>query len=180
NLKYLMIMLYVTFFTTQVHAQDPQWDDTKQSGWKKEFKQVGILSRVDSASQKAYLYATTSKTPKPLIVSLHTWSGNYSQKDPVAEEILARNWNYIHPDFRGKNNHPQAMGSPLVVADIEDAIHYALQHTNADPDEVHIVGVSGGGYDTLLIELYINYHVISISVRVPMSALYSWYTHLDA
>lgn len=169
-----IILLFA--LSIHIHAQtDPQWDDTKQSAWRKEFKKVEIPSNADGELQKAYLYGTTSKTPKPLIVSLHTWSGTYSQKDPLTAEILARDWNYIHPDFRGKNDHTEAVGSPLVISDIEDAIRYAIEHTNTDPHEVHIIGVSGGGYATLLSYMNVDYPVKSFSAWVPISDINAWY-----
>ncbi|HJS00381.1 MAG TPA: GDSL-type esterase/lipase family protein, partial [Flavobacterium sp.] len=116
-----------------------------------------------------------SKTKKPLIVSLHTWSGDYTQKDPLINEILARDWNYIHPNFRGVNNNKDAMASPKVIADLEDAIQYALKNTNSDPDDVHIVGVSGGGMATLVAYMNIKYPVKSFSAWAPISDLEAWY-----
>ncbi|MFA5326348.1 MAG: hypothetical protein WC384_01025 [Prolixibacteraceae bacterium] len=55
----------------------------------------------------AVFYKTSQTAPQPLVVSLHTWSGDYTQEDPLAKEILLRDWNYIHPDFRGVNNKQQ-------------------------------------------------------------------------
>ena len=121
------------------------------------------------------MYKSTSKTSQPLIVSLHTWSGYYNQTDPLTKEILARDWNYIHPDFRGANRTPSSMGSPLALADIEDAIQYALKHTNANPEEVHIIGVSGGGFATLAAFMNIEYPVKSFSAWVPISDIEAWY-----
>lgn len=62
---------------------------------------------------------------------------------------MARDWNYIHPDFRGPNRTFDSMGSQFVLSDIEDAIEFALKNTHADPNNVHIIGVSGGGFATL-------------------------------
>lgn len=175
NLSITVFLLFCFFIRSLQAQNDPAWDDTKRGNWKPPFKKIEIPSSVDGKLQKAYLYATTSKVAKPLIVSLHTWSGDYSQKDPLITEILARDWNYIHPDFRGKNNHPEAVGSPLVAADIEDAIRYALEKTHANPDEVHIVGVSGGGYATLLAYMNVHYPVKSFSAWVPISDIDAWY-----
>jgi lysophospholipase L1-like esterase len=88
---------------------------------------------------------------------------------------LARDWNYIHPDFRGKNGSPESTGSNLVIADIEDAIRYALKNTNSDPNEVHIIGVSGGGYASLLAYMNVTYPVKSFSAWAPISDLNAWY-----
>lgn len=177
NTKYLIGILLAFFLSINISAQtaDPEWDDTQSGTWSVKFKQVDITSSTDGKTQKVYLYSTASTTPKPLIVSLHTWSGNYRQKDPLTAEILARDWNYIRPNFRGKNDKPEAMGSPLVISDIEDAIKYALEHTNADPNEVHIIGTSGGGYATLLAYMNVAYAVKSFSAWVPISDIEAWY-----
>lgn len=156
-------------------AQEPTWDDTSKSKWGKGFTYVEIPSSIDGKVQKAYVYASKSKAKKPLIVSLHTWSGDYAQKDPLTTEILARDWNYIHPDFRGRNGTPASTGSPLVVSDIEDAIAFALKVTHADPEDVHIVGVSGGGYATLLAYMNVRYPIKSFSAWAPISDLNAWY-----
>jgi len=159
-----------------LYAQkDPTWDDTSNSKWKSVFQKVDIPSSSDGKIQKAYLYSSKSKTAKPLIVSLHTWSGDYTQIDPLANEIIARDWNYIHPDFRGPNKTSASMGSKLVISDIEDAIQYALKNTNSDPEDVHIIGVSGGGFATLVAYMNILYPVKSFSAWAPISDLDAWY-----
>lgn len=155
--------------------KDPAWDDTSKSKWDSNFEVVDIPSSADGEIQKAFIYKSKSKTSKPLVVSLHTWSGDYTQKDPITKEILARDWNYIHPNFRGANNKPEAMGSPLVISDVEDAIRYAVDYISADPNEVHIIGTSGGGYATLLAYMNIKYPVKSFSAWAPISDIEAWY-----
>ncbi len=174
--KKLLIYSFCLFSIFDLFSQtDPAWDNTSKSNWNEAFKKVEIKSSQDGNIQNAYLYATKSKTKKPLIISLHTWSGDYTQKDPLTNEILARDWNYIHPDFRGTNNKTDAMVSPKVIADLEDAIQYALKNTNTDPEDVHIVGVSGGGLATLAAYMNIKYPVKSFSAWAPISDLESWY-----
>lgn len=172
-----MVVCATTIFTlTSLFAQkDPTWDDTSKNNWDSAFQKVEITSSVDNKIQKAYLYSSKSKTPKPLIISLHTWSADYTQKDPLTKEILARDWNYIHPDFRGPNKTPESMGSQLVISDIEDAIAFALKNTNSDPNEVHIVGVSGGGFATLAAYMNVHYPVKTFSAWAPISDLETWY-----
>jgi Lysophospholipase L1 and related esterases len=155
--------------------KDPAWDDTSKNLWDSAFRKVEIPSSTDGKLQKAYIYCCHSKIRKPLIVSLHTWSGNYTQKDPLTKEILARDWNYIHPDFRGPNKNGESTVSRLVISDIEDAIQYALKQTNSDPNEVHIVGVSGGGLATLAAYMNVHYPVKSFSAWAPISDLEAWY-----
>jgi len=176
----LINILFVSFYFlegafTNLYAQkDLTWDYTSKSKWNSAFQKVEISSS-DGKIQQAYLYSSQSKMRKPLIVSLHTWSGDYTQNDPLTSEILARDWNYIHPDFRGPNKTIESTGSKLVIADIEDAIQYALKNTNADPEDVHIVGVSGGGFATLAAYMNIRYPVKSFSAWAPISDLEAWY-----
>jgi len=159
-----------------VFAQpETTWDNISKREWNSAFRNVEIPSSADGKIQKAFIYASKSQQKKPLIVSLHTWSGDYSQEDPLAREILARDWNYIHPDFRGANKTFESMGSNLVVSDIDDAIQFALKNTNADPEDVHIIGVSGGGMATLTAYMNLRYPVKSFSAWAPISDLEAWY-----
>jgi lysophospholipase L1-like esterase/pimeloyl-ACP methyl ester carboxylesterase len=170
----LSFICFCLFLSSQ--GQNTQrWDDTQKTAWPDGFIKVEIPSSADGKVQNAYMHATGSKTPKPLIVSLHTWSGDYKQKDPLTKEILARDWNYIHPDFRGPNNTPESTGSDLVISDIEDAIHYALKYCGADPEDVHVIGVSGGGFATLIAFMNVKYPVKSFSAWAPISDLEAWY-----
>lgn len=151
------------------------WDDTDTGKWSNEFEEVQMPSSLDNGLQGAILYKAKSDTPRPLIVSLHTWSGDYKQADPLARLMVEYDYNYIHPDFRGPNYTPHACGSEFVIADLEDAIAYAIKNMKADPNEVHIVGTSGGGYATLLAYMNVKYPVKSFSAWVPLSNLESWY-----
>lgn len=163
-------------FSNKLAAQQqPAWDDTSRVSWGAGMELVEIPSSVDGTKQKAFLYRSKHKDPRPLIVSLHTWSGNYAQKDPLAREVVALGYNYIHPDFRGPNNTPSATGSKLVVADIEDAIRFAVKNTRADPGNVHVVGVSGGGMATLLAYMNVRFPVKSFSAWAPISDVEAFY-----
>lgn len=158
-----------------VAQQDPTWDNTAKTAWSTAFQQVQIPSSADGTLQQAYFFKSTQKHPQPLIVSLHTWSGDYQQRDPMTNEILARDWNYIHPNFRGANNKPESMGSSSVLSDIKDAIEYAIKNGNVDPADVHVIGVSGGGYATLFAYMRLDYPVKSFSAWAPISDIEAWY-----
>lgn len=151
------------------------WDNTISKSWPEGFEKIEVESSSDRTLQNGIFYKTSQSTPQPLIVSLHTWSGDFTQEDPLAQEVLLREWNYIHPDFRGPNTNPDACGSELVIPDIEDAIQYAVSHGNVDKNQVHIIGVSGGGYETLLAFMKINFPVRSFSAWASISNLEDWY-----
>jgi len=179
-LRYHFISLSVLFlFLLPVLAGQgvtQSWDDTLNKGWPEECRVVDIRSSADGSFQKAWFYSSMSQEPAPLIVSLHTWSGDYNQQDPLVDEVIRRGWNYIHPEFRGANNRPEAGASALVISDIGDAIEFALRNSLSDPEDVHIIGVSGGGYATLAAYMKLDYPVRSFSAWAAISDLNSWYS----
>jgi dienelactone hydrolase len=160
-------------------ANPPYSAQNEDDGWRKDwpatFQEINILSTLDTSHQKAMFYPASGDGIQPLVVSLHTWSGDYRQKDQLAPMILKKGWNYIHPDFRGRNNHPDACGSEKVIPDIEDAIQYAMKHGNVDQDNIHVIGYSGGGYATLLMYMKTSLDIRSFSAWVPISDLVDWY-----
>ena len=66
-----------------------RWDDANAARWDADFKVVDIPSKTGGDPQKAYIYKA-SEAKRPLIVSLHTWSGDYRQADPLAAEAKAK------------------------------------------------------------------------------------------
>ena len=150
-------------------------DDEWKNHWPAGFQEISIPSSIGNSWQKAMFLPATGDGPQPLVVSLHTWSGDYRQKDLLAGKILEQGWNYIHPDFRGRNTRPEACGSEKVIPDIEDAIQYAFKNGQVDPDNIHVIGASGGGYATLLMYMKTSLDVRTFSAWVPISDLVDWY-----
>jgi len=135
-----------------------------------------VRSSMDNAWQKMYYYKSTNTTRQPLIVSLHQWSGNYADlKNSLAEETKQKNWHYVHPDFRGASNNPNAGGSDLAINDIDDAIEWAIQKFNVDASKIYVVGASGGGFATLCAYGRLKHKVASFTAWVPISDLGAWY-----
>ena len=140
-------------------------------------REIKYRSSADDSQQPAMYYSPVSEEPVPLLVALHTWSGDYRQDnhEACAQWCFEKDWAYIHPNFRGRNRRPEATGSELVVQDIVDAVAYAAQHGNVDPSRVYLVGTSGGGYTALLMagrhpELWAG-----VSAWVPIVDLERWY-----
>jgi lysophospholipase L1-like esterase len=171
----LLFIFFGFYFNGLCQISESNWDDNFSKNWCNEFEQVEILSSHDGSLQKAWFYKSSHSVLQPLIISLHTWSGDYNQEDPLAKEVLIRDWNYIHPDFRGANTNPQACGSSLVIADLEEAIRFAVRNGSVDTSNVHIIGVSGGGYTTLMAYMKLSYPVKSFNAWVPISNLSDWY-----
>lgn len=169
-------LLAILFTITSAYAQNSiKWDDTQSKNWPSQAKQVEIPSTTDGKIQKAYFYKSAENTPRPLIVSLHTWSGNYQQKDTLIQFCIQRGFHYIHPDFRGPNNTQEALGSDLVVSDIDDAISYSIANASVDPGNIHVIGVSGGGHATVLTYMKSKHNIRSFSAYVGIYNLIDWY-----
>jgi len=165
----------VGLFVCSPWAVGVEWDDTRNKNWPEGFNPVSITSSGDGSPQPAVYRPSSSKKPMPLIVSLHTWSGNYTQKDDLAPFIDTEDWHYIHPDFRGPNKSPQGCMSDLVIPDIDDSIAYAIKHGNVDLDNIFVVGASGGGYATLGSFVRLNHQVNTFLSWVPLSDVEAWY-----
>jgi hypothetical protein len=152
-----------------------KFDDTREPEWSKSFEIVDIKSGIDNCIQKSYFYKSRSNKQKPLIVSLHTWSGYYNQNDDLAEICKQKDLNYIHPDFRGANWTKDACCSELALADIDDAITYAIKNSNVDTTKIFVIGVSGGGYATLGTFMKSKHNISKFSAWASISDLVSWY-----
>ena len=148
-------------------------------------KEIKYQSSADQSEQPAFFYAPVSEKPVPLLVALHTWSGNYKQKYHKAIEqwCIKNGWAYIHPDFRGPNNRPEATGSKLVVADIVSAVEYAKKSTQIDGSAIYLIGTSGGGYTALVMAGHHPEIWAGVSAWVPISDLAVWHAqgkHVEA
>ena len=152
-----------------------QFDDTRKTLWDTDFQVVDIQSSLDKSLQKAYFFKSKSSAPKPLVVSLHSWSGTYEQKDELATLSKAKDLNYIHPDFRGVNWTKHACCSDLAMQDIDDAIDYAIKNSKVDLSKIFVIGSSGGGYATLATFMRSKHLIRRFSAWVPISDLPAWY-----
>ena len=123
-MKYWLTIFAFILTLSNINAQ------TASEDWSNEFEIVEIKSPIDGVLQKAYLYKTKSKLPQPLIVSLHTWSYDYSQFDSINVQSAEKDYNYIHPDFRGANNSKNACCSELAITDIDASIEFAINNKN--------------------------------------------------
>ncbi|VAW70078.1 hypothetical protein MNBD_GAMMA10-1530 [hydrothermal vent metagenome] len=150
------------------------WDDAPDHSWPDSYKIVSIQSTADAQNQKAY-FRKAHASLKPLLVSLHAWSGDFRQDDPLADIAMQYDWNYIHPDFRGPNWTKDACLSKKVISDIDDAIQYAIDNGTVDLENIFIVGESGGGYATLGAFLRTKHKIKAFLAWVPISDLVAWF-----
>ena len=122
-------------------------------GYPTEVQDIRYPSKADNSQQPALFYSPKSQKAAPLLVALHTWSSNYKQgggEIQYAKWCVQAGWNFIHPNFRGPNWTPPAMGSDLMVGDILSAVDYAKTNANVDSNRIYCIGVSGGGHASML------------------------------
>jgi pimeloyl-ACP methyl ester carboxylesterase len=154
-----------------------KWFRKGHLAWGKEFELVKIKSELDRQEQKAYFFKTKSTKKRPLVVSLHTWGGSYSQHDEFAQLCVKHDLNYIHPDFRGPNNSTWACCSNFALNDIDESIKYALSNSNVDTSRIFVVGASGGGYAAICTFMKSRYKINCISAWASITDLISFYEH---
>jgi len=151
------------------------WDRTKSEEWAEAFSVVEIPTKDSNEVQFAYAHLLQSVEPKPLVVSLHEWSSDYTHIDPISVLVADENWNYIHPDFQGPNWTKGACLSSKALRDIDASIDYAIKHGSVDLDNIFILGVSGGGYAALGAYLRSRHQVKGFQSWVPISDLTAWF-----
>ena len=171
-IKVLALLFILQPAFTEVKAKGSK--ESKRS-WPAECKKVEIVSTADGNLQPAWFFHAKSGQPRPLVVRLHAWSSDYTKVDDVAQLCIDNDYNYIHPNFRGPNNRPEACGSPLVIQDIDDAIDYVIAHANVDTTSIHIIGGSGGGYATLLCYMKIKHRIKTFTAWASITNLVDYY-----
>ena len=146
-------------------------------GWNKAVQTINYMSAADNTRQPMMFYKPQRDEPRPLLVALHSWSNDYRQKESAiyAEWAIANDWIFIHPNFRGPNNKPEATGSELVIADVLSAIDYAKANARVDESRIYAVGWSGGGFLGLLLAGRAPEIWAGVSAWVPISDLNAWY-----
>jgi len=145
-----------------------------------ERRKVMVTSTIDGSQQPCYVILPGSyleePAPAPLLVSLHTWSGDVEQRNMALEaEAEERGWIYLFPHFRGANRHPDACGSPLSQQDILDAVDWACRAEKVDQRRIYLTGVSGGGHMTMLMVGRHPDRWAAASAWVGISDLAAWY-----
>jgi dienelactone hydrolase len=177
-MKRVLLALLLTSACASIHSANKP----KKNPWPKEVKEITYKSSADDTMQPAMYYAPETDKKIPLLVALHTWSGNHKQGGSAgyARWCVAKKWAFIHPNFRGPNWTPQAMGSELVVKDIVSAVDYAKKHSNIDENRIYLIGGSGGGYASLLMAGRHPEIWAGVSSWCPISDLKKWHSECKA
>ena len=140
---------------------------------------VEIVSSVDRTRQPSYITVPAppdKSAPTPLVVVLHTWSFDLEQRQPILEaEVAARGWLLLAPNFRGRNDRPEACGSAIAQQDVLDAVEWVRKHYAVDERRIYVLGMSGGGYMTMLMAARHPDLWAAASAWVGISDLVEWY-----
>lgn len=145
-----------------------------------EQQELWIQSTADGTLQPSLFYQASGTEKRPLLVGLHTWSfERFNQIKNMLPYAQKYNFNLLLPEFRGNNlesnpNCRQACGSEYAKQDIKDAIDYALEHCNADPENVFLLGLSGGGHMALLMCGFCPEYFRAAGAYVPITDLLKW------
>lgn len=125
-------------------------DAQELKGWPAGVREIRVRSTADQSDQPALAWSPPdTKDPRPLLVGLHTWSGDYHQADNGAVFLrwaMQQGWHFVYPNFRGPNKMLAAMGADLAVQDIVDAVDHVKKTASVDDSRVYLIGVSGGGH----------------------------------
>ena len=138
---------------------------------------VLITSTADGSDQPALWLAPEGDQARPLLVILHSSSAEYLQHAGIPYAMFAdeNGWAVIAPQFRGVNDHPEAMGSDLAVQDVVDAIDFAIAQGGVDANRVYTVGYSGGGTMSLLLAGRFPDKVTAVAAWGPPYDLIAFY-----
>lgn len=135
-------------------------------------------SKADDTLQPTLIWTPKSEAPVPLLVALHTWSNDYRQgggEVQYAKWCQQEGWAFVHPNFRGINKTPSALGSDLAVADILSAVDFAKTQANIDPRRIYCVGVSGGGHASMLMAARAPELWAGVSAWCGISDIAAWH-----
>lgn len=140
--------------------------------------EIQVRSTLDNTEQPS-LVGVPDKArsePTPLLVYLHSWSGDYRQDNSAWQrEAVQRGWIYLHPNFRGINKQPQACGSKFARQDVVDAVDFVASRYQVDPERIYVAGSSGGGHMAMLMASYFPRRFSAVSAWVGISDLAEWY-----
>ena len=143
-------------------------------------EEILVTSSIDQTQQPSYLILPDgfdkNGPPVPLLVCLHTWSGNVEQRRTETElECGKRGWFFLFPHFRGPNNTPDGCGSPKAQRDILDAVDWVLERYPIDEKRIYLTGASGGGHMSMLMAGRYPDRWTAVSAWVGISDLAAWH-----
>lgn len=172
NSKLCFLAAFWLCAITEVSAQESSAQVSKDPS----LAEVKLVSSIDGTEQKNRIYLPTATGKKPLLVFLHSWSAGVEQDNTRWLELAKqRGWAFLQPNFRGRNNQPEACGSELARQDILDAVEHVLTKADIDRSRIYLAGTSGGGHMSLLMASYYPRRFSAVSSWVGISDLEKWH-----
>lgn len=141
--------------------------------------EILVKSTQDGTLQPSLFYRAKGKH-RPLLVGLHTWSfDRFNQIENMLPYAEKYDFNLLLPEFRGANlkSNEQctyACGSELAKWDIKDAVDYVIGEGWVDPDNIFLLGLSGGGHMALLMCGFSPELFRAVGAYVPITDLEKW------
>jgi predicted esterase len=171
---------YISFTQT---ANMPLMDMPKWEAWQKaapNVVQIGIPRQTGEPDQPALWYHSGSRQKKPILLVLHSWSEDYLQQYGIPYSVFAEknDWVFIHPNYRGKFDNPDATGSEKAVQDVLDALEYAKENAPVDENRIYLAGFSGGAAMALIMSGRYPEKFTAALAWVPVYDLNDWYNHV--
>lgn len=139
---------------------------------------ITIKSSLDGSMEPSRIWVPeqAKSSRVPLLVFLHSWSGDFRQDNSVwLKQAATRGWIFLHPNFRGRNNTPAACGSRLARQDILDAVDWTARTYRVDASRIYLAGASGGGHMALLMAGHHPTRFSAVSAWVGITDLAAWY-----
>lgn len=112
---------------------------------------------------------------RQVLISLHSWSGDYRQADPLRAVIVGKGWGYIRPNLWGANDHPLACLSPEAVRALDACFEYAKTQWGVAPENIVLVGHSGGAHAALGYWHLGAHRPAAVVAWNPITSLDEWY-----
>lgn len=168
---------YISF--TQI-ARLPLLDLSKREAWQKaapHVVEIKIPREEPEPDQSALWYNSGTKSQKPLLMVLHSWSADYLQHFGIPYGVFAEknDWVFIHPNFRGKFDSQEATASEEAVSDVLFALDYAKANALVDEKRVYLAGFSGGAMMSLIMAGRYPEKFTAVLAWVPIYDLNDWY-----
>ncbi len=161
-------------------AELPLRDLPKRQAWEKAapgVDEITIPRKDGESGQPALWYHSGTGEKKPLLLVLHSWSADYMQHYGIPYGVFAEknDWIFIHPNYRGEFDGPDATASEKAVEDVLDALEYATSHAPVDEDRIYLAGFSGGAMMSLIMVGRFPEKFSAALVWVPVYDLNDWY-----